>query len=309
MRKKPNYLFLLSIVFLLGFLVWNYHSSWVVGQLSIDTVRQGQVRHEKTVKAVFANTEIVLTAPIEGKITMIREEGQKYGKGETLVSLIPVGVNNVQSKKETIVTTPISGLFYSYLDGLEQVVTPENFMNMDLSGLLVQLDNQVTNSDHSGEKSTEVISKHSPVGKIVNNLYPSWVFIYLESTDTMEKGNIVRLVIDNEEYSGTVMKVSGEPKGAVVRLTQYIKGTTENRKKDVIWKFKPASNGLLVPVTALCTFGEERGVYIGEQGVIRFRNVQVLDYNEVVARVEGIPEGSRVISNPRRGIEGLPIKK
>jgi len=312
LRKKPNYLFLISSVFLLSFIIWNYHSSWLVSQLSLETAHQGLVTHEKTVKALYANTEIVLTTPVEGKITMIQEEGQRFRKGETLVSILPTGIDYAQSKEEALVTAPISGLFYSYRDGLEQVITPENLMNMDLSGLLSQVESrpQTENLQNTTGSNNDAVSKHFPVGKMVNNLYPSWMFVYLENVDiTMIKDDTVKFIIENQEYLGTVMKISGQPKGAVVRFTQYVKGTTENRVKDVIWKHKASTKGLLVPVSALCTFGEEKGVYIGDQGIIHFKNVKVLDYNESVACVEGIPEGAQVITNPRKGIAGLAIKK
>lgn len=303
-RKRPNYLIIISAVLILGFVLWNYRSSWLISRLSFDTVCQGWVKHEKQVKVLFANTEIVLTAPTEGKVTAVQEDGRRFKKGETVAKLTPVGVTHGSPLEEVSVAAPISGLFYSHRDGLEEVVTPENLMNMDLEGLLTQ----VNNTKPPAENVDNPVSKHTPMGKMLNNLYPSWMFAYLEASDTVAKDDVVKFMVDGEEYAGTVMKVSGKPQGAVVRFTQYVKGTSENRVKDAVWIYKPSSKGLVVPTSSLCTFGEERGVYTGEDGVIRFRNVKVVDSNENLACVVGVPEGVQVVVNPRKGIEGLPLR-
>jgi len=301
-KKKPNILLIGSVIILLGVFIWNYYSYWRVSQLTIATAKQGWVKHEKKVKTVFANTEIILTTPAEGKFIPLQEDGRRFRKGETVGRLVPTGVDPGQSQGEIAITAPISGLFYSGRDGLEPVITPENLMNMDLKALLAQTENAP-----SPVTVTDSVSKHSPVGKMVNNLYPSWMFVYLEASDQMAKGETVKFIIAGEEYAGTVMKLSGEPKGAVVRFTQYINGTTEGRVKDIIWSYKPSSKGTLVPVASLCSFGEEKGVYVGVEGVIRYTPVRVMDYNDTMAVVEGIPEGAQVIANPKKGIEGLTI--
>lgn len=301
-KKKPNILFIGSIVILLGVFLWNYYSYWRVDQLSLTTARQGWVKHEKKVKAVFANTEIILTAPAEGKFVPVQDDGRRFRKGETVGRLVPTGVDLGQNQGEIAIAAPISGLFYSGRDGLESVMTPENLMNLDLQALLAQTENSQT-----AAAEAESISKNAPLGKMVNNLYPSWMFVYLEQSDQMVKEETVKFIIDGEEYAGTVMKLSGEPKGTVVRFTQYINGTTESRVKDIVWSYQPSSKGILVPASSLCTFGEEKGVYAGIEGVIRYISVRVTDYNDTVACVVGVPEGVQVIVNPKKGIEGLTI--
>ncbi|MGI6450343.1 MAG: HlyD family efflux transporter periplasmic adaptor subunit [Desulfitobacteriia bacterium] len=328
LRRKPNFLVILLIVLLLGFILWNYRSSWLVNRLTWDTVQKGWVRHEKTVAALFANTEIVVTASIEGRVTYIREDGHRFKKGETVAILTPAGVSHGTDLNEQAVIAPISGLFYSFRDNLEEIITPENLMNMELEGLLSQAEKALqTEQEAKREKQqTEqqevplqaeqnqakspisTVSKYAPLGKMLNNLYPSWMFVHLDSSLPIAKDDIVKFLVEGEEYAGTVMKVSGKPQGAVVRFTQYVKGTTEKRQKEVIWIYKPATKGLVVPVNSLCTLGEEKGVYINDRGIIRFRNVKVLDSNDSLACVTGVPEGASVVVNPPAGIEGLPSK-
>jgi len=333
-RRKPNILFLLSITLLLLVILWNYRSTWIVSQLVFEPLAQGEVKHEKLVTGIFANTEIVITSPVEGKITMISEQGRRLGKGEVVASLGPSGVNPAAGNKETKVTAPIAGLFYPNVDDLESVVTPENLMNMELDKILMQVENsrreefdvQAQNQDPDSDKKAEaesepaagtetknispeaIVKKNAPLGKMVNNLYPSWMFVQLENTDKMKKGETYKFIIDGEVYTGVVMKVSDSPRGAIVRFSEYVKGTAENRVRDVTWQYKPTSKGLVVPVESLCTYGEERGVYIVSRQIIRFQNVRIIDANANLACIEGVPEGTLVVLNPLEGIEGMVVK-
>jgi len=338
-RRRPNILLLLSITLLLLVILWNYRSNWIVSQLVFEPLSQGEVRHEKVLTGIFANTEVVITSPVEGKITMISEQGRRLSKGETVASLGPSGVNPAAGNKVTMVAAPIAGLFYPQLDNLESVVTPENLMNMELDKILIQVEknqpseftvqdqNQSQVPDQNSEEQSEIddgteadndsadndyrdsiVKKNAPIGKMVNNLYPSWMFVRLESNDKMKKGESYKFFVNGEEYIGVVMKVSDNPRGAIVRFSEYVKGSAENRVKDIVWQYKPTTKGLIVPVESLCTYGEERGVYIVSRQVIKFKNVRIIDYNADYACIDGIPEGTPVVINPREGIEGIVVK-
>ena len=336
-RRKPNILVLMSIALLLLVILWNYRSTWLVSQLIIEPLGQGEVKHEKTVTGIFANTEVVIASPVEGKINMICEQGRRLGRGEIVARLGPSGVNPVGGKTETPVTAPIAGLFYSNLDNLESIVTPENLMNMELAKILTQveknqqakgaIEEQGEDSEQDQDQEAEselqveteagseevnqeaIVKKNAPLGKMVNNLYPSWMFVQLENSDKMKKGDTYKFIIDDEEYAGVVMKVSDSPRGAVIRFSEYVKGSVENRLKDLIWQYKPTTKGLVVPVESLRTYGEERGVYIVSRQIIRFKNVRIIDANANLAHIEGIPEGTLVVLNPMDGIEGMAVKK
>ncbi|QHA01177.1 hypothetical protein GQ588_11285 [Dehalobacter restrictus] len=317
-RKRFNVFSIILVLSIIGLFLWDYRSSWIAGSLSFDTVHQGLVEHEKTVKAVFANMETVLTAPAEGTVVLVSEEGRRFKKGESVARVIPAGVGHEQSDSGIWISAPVSGLFYSQRDGLEQIMTPENLMNMDLDRLLAQTKNDRTeteqtetaqgNGQSADNSQNTTVSLHSPIGKMVNNLYPSWVFVYLGIQDSLAIRDVVEFVIDDEECYGTVMKLSAQPGGAVIRFSQYVQGTTENRIREIVWRFRSPTKGLVVPASALCTSGEEKGVYVLEDGVIRYQSVIVKDSNENLVCVEGLPEGVQVVVSPIEGIEGMYIK-
>lgn len=294
-KKRPSFLLIIGVLFFLVLIIWNFRTNIIFGQYDIEVVQQGLVKHEKSVEVVFANTEAILTAPAEGQVILPQEEGRRFARGETVAKIIPSGIDYNDTEEEITLTAPNSGLFYSSYDNLEHIVTPENLMNMDLEGLLSQVSGSVTTKiDHNVP-----VSKNSPLGKIVNNLYPTWMFVHLDNSAKMLKGDIVRIIVGDYDYSGTVMKVVQQPKGAIIRFSQYVLGSTQERVGEVTWIVKPPTRGMVVPSSSLVIQGEEKGVYLAEEGLIRFRAVKVLDDNESFACVQGIREGEKVIINPK----------
>lgn len=295
-KNKPNLLFVIGLFIFIILVLWNFKNSIVFKQYDLETAVQGYVKHEKEIQVIFANTETVLTAPVEGKVILPPEDGRKFARGEVVATLLPAGIDHGQNKTDTPVTAPHPGLFYAGRDTLENIITPENLMSMDLNALL----SQVESAEKPAVLPAETVNKHSPLGKIVNNLYPSWVFVSLDSGETMQKGDNFKFIAKNNEYNGTVMKVSDQPKGAVIRFNQYVKGSTENRIDHIIWVVKPPTKGVIVPSKSLCTLGEEKGVYEALDGLTRFRPVRVLDDNGQSACIEGLAAGKKVVANPQK---------
>lgn len=306
-KKRIPILIIVMIVLMVGLVMWNYRTSWAAANLTVDSARQDLLKHEKQVKAVFANTEIILNSPAEGRITLPEEDGLRFRKDDVVARVTPTGIDYSSNKGALAVKASSSGLFYSVRDSLEQIITPENLMNMELNSLLSQAPEPQTVRVNQEDPSS-LVNKYSPIGKIVNNLYPSWMFIYLEATDTMHTGDSAKFTINQEEYTGTVMRVSNDPKGAVIRLSQYVTGSTEQRTQDILWSYNPAKRGVLIPLSAVCTFGEEKSVYIVQDNIVRYRSIRIIDSNHEEACVEGITEGTQVVTNPKKGIEGWSIK-
>ncbi|KUO60722.1 MAG: hypothetical protein APF84_16070 [Gracilibacter sp. BRH_c7a] len=297
-RRRPSFLVILGILFFLVLILWNFRANIFFGGYDIVAAQQGLVKHEKIVEVVFANTESVLTAPAEGQVILPQEEGRRFARGEVIAKIIPTGVDHGDTKEEITLQAPNAGLFYASYDNLEHIITPENLMNMDLNGLLTQISNTVTFSIDQNVP----VSKHSPIGKIVNNLYPTWMFVHLDNSAEMVKDDTIRVIVGDYEYNGTVMKVVQQPQGAIIRFTQYVRGSTEARTGAVTWIVKSPTRGMVVPSSALAIQGEEQGVYVAEEGLIRFRSVKVLDDNGTFANVQGIREGDKVISNPKQKV-------
>lgn len=80
----------------------------------------------------------------------------------------------------------------------------------------------------------------------------------------------------------------------------------ENRRQEFVWNSQPSVKGIIIPKSSLWPKGEEMGVYVLFNGVIRYQKVVVLDQDETQVCVEGLTGGLPVVINPKNGIEGMP---
>ena len=301
--KRRNWLGLLAgamaLVLIGGGTVWVYRAELQAATLEFGVAQTGMITHEVKVKAVFANQETVLTAPVAGQVNFNGQDGQRFRRGDIVAAVQPAGANpgaTANPAAAQAVATPLGGLFFRETDGLESVMTPDNLMNMDLSKLLAEKGTgKVAGQVQAGE----------PIGKIVNNLGPSLAFLAVPALDGLEVGQTLRLTVEGKPQTAKIRRKSASPLGVVVQFNQYVDGSTTQRVQDIIWIVKPGVTGVVLPKRALWQQGEEQGVLVVVEGVIRFRRVKVLDQDGERICVENIPTGMPIVLTPRSGLEGL----
>lgn len=287
------------MVLILGSLGWVYRSNWMTGSLEVELAQMGNIEHTVEVKAVFANEEFLIQAPASGKVELQGKDGQRFRRGETVALLHPEGAapGIISNQRSVPVSASVSGLFFQEVDGLENMVTPQNLLVMDLGKVLEQKENTPTGNT--------VIQVGTPLGKMVNNLSPTEAFIELKPTPDLSVGKSMKFSIEGQVQNAKILRKSDNPEGVVVRFSQYIEGTANHRFQNICWISRPSVSGVVIPKSALWTKGEEQGVYVVLEGIIQFRKVKVLDENDTLICVENLPHGIPVVKNPRSGIEGL----
>ncbi|MDR3543542.1 MAG: HlyD family efflux transporter periplasmic adaptor subunit [Desulfosporosinus sp.] len=302
MRKKiPIYCFwALVFIVLSGGILWSYRASLTNRSIKFAVAQTGTINHERRVAATFANEEIAITAPQSGKIQFVGEDGQRFRRGEVVATLQPEGAapgtKLTSGQNQTILAT-MGGLFFYQSDGLESIMTSENLNSMDLAKLLAQTANV--------KKVGATVQAGEVVGKMVNNLIPTQAFIELESIDGLTIGKTLRLIVGNQTLNVKILRKSEQPKGVVIQFPHYVDGSAAQRRQDVTWVYLPSTSGVLVPKSALCTQGEELGIFLWSEGVIHFKKVKVLDQDDSQVCIENLPSGIPVVITPRDGLEGL----
>ncbi|MHB1652137.1 MAG: HlyD family efflux transporter periplasmic adaptor subunit [Desulfitobacteriaceae bacterium] len=262
----------------------------------------GAIKHEAKVDAVFANREYLLQAPASGKAGFVGPEGQRFRRGEVVASVAPEGAAPGAQNSGTVrtVQAPQGGLLYQEVDGLESLFTPDNLLDMDLPKLLAL----------PGNKKTLVNVQAGEVfGKIVDNLSPSASFLELPSLEGLTRGQNLSLRVGGKAEVGKIMRKSDNPMGVVVQYTHFVEGSVENRRQKIDWIIRPAVNGVLVPKSALWREGTKQGIYLVLEGVIHFREVQILDENNDFVCVKDLTEGVLAVANPRQGLEETSVTK
>lgn len=296
---------LFLLVCILGLSLWAANTFWVSLNREYDIAFQGMVTHEVDVKTYFANQETLVFSPLEGTVRLPEEEGVRVGKGDELAVITPAGVNYAVFGDEVQIQAPSAGLFYSDLDTIEEILTPENLEKMALSSVITETERLYKEyTEKIGADRIEgQVSKNKAIGKIVNNLAPSWAFVRLPSLEGLIKGNRINFKVGEQEYSAQAIKLSTDPKGVVVKFPEYINGSTQDRIQIIQWIKKAPTQGVIVPAKALYTRGEEKGVFVSQKGVLTFKPVKIIDYNQEYACIENIPVGQKIVVNPDQKLE------
>ena len=300
-RRKPLYWFW-GILFILftGGILWFYRANLPTSSIKFAAAQPGTITHERKVAATFANEEIPLSAPFSGKIQFVGDDGQRFRRGETVATLqaegAAPGAKQAYATNQAI-SAAMGGLFFRQSDGLESIMTSENFSSMDLDKLLAQTANVKTVG--------ATVQAGEIVGKIVNNLIPTQAFLELPSIDGLEVGKTLRLTAGNQTVSAKILRKSDKPRGVIVQFPHYVDGSAVQRRQDVTWIYQPSTSGVIVPKSALWTQGEELGIYLWSEGVVHFKKVKVLDQDDSQACIENLPSGIPVVITPRAGLDGL----
>ena len=283
----------LAIVAVLGGLgFWFSHDIIISKQLTIANAQSGIIKHEVRVKATFVNQEFLIYSAAGGKVQFLGVDGQRFRRGEI--------VANIQSDNPVALTAPIGGLLFRQVDGYETLLTAESLRSSDLAELLAV---------KGTAQETDSVQAGGAAGKIVNNLVPTEAFVEMTSLDEMAVDKKISFAVADQVQQAKVVLLSESPLGVVVQFSQFVDSSVEKRHQEIIWNSRPPVSGIIIPQSSLWLQGEERGVYVITEGVVRYHKVYILDENETQVCVEGLPSGIPVITNPRKGIEGLAVAK
>lgn len=296
-------LLILAVIF--GCCLWFYRSVLINMMLSFAYAQQGEIKHGIKVKATFANQELVIYSNVAGKVQFLGADGQRFRLGEVVAKVQPEGTapgTKTENQSAAALVAPKSGLLFHKVDGYETFLTAENLRGTNLAELLVE---------KGTVQETDLVQPGGAAGKIVNNLVPTEAFIEMPSLDNIEIGTRIRFTVAGQIQTAKIVLKSESPLGIVVQFNQFVDGSVENRRQEIVWDSQPSVSGIIIPKSSLWPKGEEQGVYVIDGGVIHYRKVVILDQDETNVCVEGLTGSMPVVVNPKNGIEGMPasVKK
>lgn len=146
-------------------------------------------------------------------------------------------------KNSEYVTAPMSGVVSYRIDDLEEVLTPNNFENLNKKFL-----------ENLGLKTGQIVSSNSEMGKIINN-YECYIATIMNSQEAIqaEEGDKVQLRLSTQDViTATISykKIEGKDVLLVLKITECVEEMIDYRKIsfDIIWW---EYEGLKVPKTAI----------------------------------------------------------
>ncbi len=274
-----------------------YRAAWGEERIVYTQIEPGAITHEQKVEAAFANVEALLQAPTAGKVSFYGKDGERFRRGAGVAQILPEGAapGTTGAVQGVVVAAAIGGLAYQEIDGLEAVLTPNHLLNMDLTKLL---------SQSGSVKKLERVQAGEAFAKMVDNLVQTYAFIHLPNLNGINMGKNLTLRVSGKLESAKILRKSENPLGVVVEFPHFLDSTVQYRRQSVDWITSSPVQGLLLPKSALVQQGDKQGVYAVVGGLIRFKEVGVLDQDTQRVCVKGLTEGGLVVINPRSDLEG-----
>ncbi len=282
--KKKWILFIL-IMIIIGAILGYYNQ-----KPNFESALYGEVIDSVESRALVIRDEEVIYSDINGSISLLFKEGERASYGQEVIEVSNQNLNKTFYSKS-------SGLISYGFDGLEE------FEFDSLSRYSIDRFKDVK-PDYSHLTSGREISSGDPIYRIVNN--NRILFVFILDNSVANNYNIGEEVFLNESNTkrnlikGRVNnKISDSEDTAVLIEVDKFKDDWLNRRHI---KFELISNiyrGLVIPRSSIFSTAQGRGVLVeNNQGIIEFRNLEVIGGNSKELVVEGLNLGDRIIINP-----------
>ena len=269
----------------------------------VNTVMSGEEVLEKSVavKGVIIRRENVVAAPVTGTVRWSADEGERLGLGAK-VAAITSATGEVQR-----VVMPAPGVVVLQLDGLEGALQPQSLEQIDVVDILQQASKKLHQV-----KPDELVQQGTMLFKVVDNF--TWYFMAdfsQESYQEIKALTNLRLRFSFSPAEDVIGKIvfrqeADERVTVVLEFKDTVTDCLIERFAEAEVVFN-RTRGIVLPTSALVLRGEETGIYVLEKSVVRFRAVDVVEASKDKVVVEGVRQGSQVITNPILVREGMRL--
>ena len=282
--KKKWILFIL-IMIVIGAILGYYNQ-----KPNFESALYGEVIDSVESRALIIRDEEVIYSDINGSISLLFKEGERASYGQEVIEVSNQNLNKTfYSKKSGLISYGFDGLEEFEFDSLNQY-SIDRFKDV--------------NPDYSHLTSGREISSGDPVYRIVNN--NRILFVFILDNSVANNYNIGEEVFLNESNTkrnlikGRVNnKISDSEGTAVLIEVDKFKDDWLNRRHINFELISNIYRGLVIPRSSIFSTVQGRGVLVeNNQGIIEFRNLEVIGGNSKELVVEGLNLGDRIIINP-----------
>ena len=262
---------------------------------NVQFLTRQEVTQVSPLEGVLLKNESVLRAPVNGKLHLTVADGERLEAGAIAAQVL--AVQEAAGGETYELSTPVAGIYCTHLDGLEQLLSPDNI------DVLV-----VPKLEKIGDKATAEgvrVEKGQPVLKLVDNLSP--VYIYAETP----KSNFPNLTADKpawlqatwEELTLSIKPLKFTDKGdkweGYYILSAFPDQLLHQRK--IRLKITTRTlEGYLVPHRAVVDREGQPGIFLSVKKKAYWTPVTIEGELEGMLAVAGpeLNEGSRYVNNP-----------
>ncbi|HZK25266.1 MAG TPA: HlyD family efflux transporter periplasmic adaptor subunit [Oscillospiraceae bacterium] len=294
-RPKIQSLILLTLALLVVRIAWPF-AHQALAAIFVRTVNAqiGVLEHIVEAPGFIVRQEQVVTAPLTGTLKWLAADGERLAIGAPVATITTAG-GTVQT-----VTMPAAGMVIKKIDGFEGALQPvilEQPAALDVAQL------SEAKADLQEVDDGAEVQQGSFIFKSINNYLWYYVaqfkhdaFAALEGKTTVD----LRLSLDDSATVRAQIREVIEEEGtvtAVFALQEQLAGCYEERFAEVEIVTQ-RTRGIVLPTSALRVRGDETGVYVLDQSLVRYRKVEVVTTEAQQVVVHGLPTGIPVIINP-----------
>ncbi len=306
-KKQKLYRFIFVLV-----LLWFVGNSIVrlAQGLFIDTeiVRAGVIENSQKLTGYLLRDEIIISAPVTGKITWKVQPGERVSKDKELFRVETATGSGLDTLKTVTVTAPKAGVVAYVLDGMEQFFQPNMLQELDINKI-EQLTPQYTDNSN-----LNMLKKGDKFCKIVNNL--EGIQLYLEFPislfkEPLQKGRQLRLKfpqLSKEIYASIIdLKGVGDTAQVLVNIPDMWYSLINTRTIDVEL-IVDRQEGILVPKKSLVQKETgEIGVFWLRKGFVFWQDIEVIAEKGDKVVIKGLEPLTEIILTPQLVKEGQHI--
>ncbi len=312
-RRRPRGLLkkilLVSIGLYIFFLAYEFISDLVVTRLAqVEQIRHGVVQTTVRASGIVVREERVVPAPRTGKLKVLVPEGERVRVGEIVGQAIVPSLDSTTGEKLFNIKAPVAGVVSYYLDGLEEVYSPKNLKELDLSKV------ETIKSEPRQILPGSQLEEGRPAFKIVNNLEP--VYIIAEVSDsqilsekTRKKSLLLSFSPETKPAEAELLERNfrGQSNRVLLRLGSHLQNlaTVRSQTFDIITE---RFTGYVVPSKAIVIKEGQHGIYMVYKERVRWKKVDISGMAEEKVVISGVTPDIKVILNPEYVKEGYPVK-
>jgi len=304
-RQRPGrWLLILGLSITLLWIIIFFAWGTIAGAVTrVKFLSSQEVTRTELLEGILIKEERVVTAPVEGQLQTIVQDGTRLEVGAVAAQVLTAG----EAPGGINIFTPSAGIFCTHLDGLENILSSGNLDILDLSRV-EKTSGKITAGKHRVEKG-------QPVFKIIDNLSPLYIYAEIPKShfplDLADKPKWLPATWENMSLLIKPHKLAdkGDRWEGIFLLADYPESLLHYRRVRLAVT-TDRLEGHLVPAGAVVYRDGTPGIYLAVKKKARWVPVKI--EGELAGMVavsgRGLSEETRYVSNPVFTREGSRVE-
>lgn len=309
-RKALRNLSLIIITVYVLFMTYGFIRDIVVTRLAgAEQVQPGVIQIKAPAKGILVRDETVINAPRNGILRVIAHEGERVRVGAVLAQVVVASLDSKTGETVFNIVAPKAGVVSYNVDGLENVYTPKNLMELDLNK--IDTLKSVLRNFAPGSQ----VEEGKPVCKLVNNLAPLNVLAVtnevLKFPENPPRSKIEVFLTNNDKqvYQALILEKAfrGKENQILFSLDNYDDHLIIARQQDFTL-ITARYEGYIVPASAIVRQDGKDGIFTIYKERVKWKSVKIEGAYQEKVVISGITPDVKVISKPEYVNEGRPFR-